>query len=409
MAIVTVAIFTDKYIRDFELPAKSRKLVFDEHRDAPRGFGLRVTPKGKKSFVLRYNAEGKDRLLTIGEHPIWTLTSARKAAQDYKRDIDGGSDVLEQRRIQRAELTLAEVIEQYCSTRSDKLKSGAPIRGAFRLHVIPQLGSTKITQVRRRDIIRLLEPLANKKQRTAGKVLGHIKQVFAWAEDREIIEANPVATLTKSKISHDLVAVARTRVLTDDEIITLWQCKPNGMSRTTWLALCFILATGQRPGEVAQAECREIHGKTWTIPKAHRGKTDDDHDVPLTDTALRIIEQAGGNRYLFEGRGGQPIQAMALPKAVSRCCRALGNDPANRWRPHDLRRTMRTGLAAAKVPEEIAERVIGHKRQGIVAVYDQHRYAAEKRTAMEAWERRLLRIVNGVSDSNVVSIAGARA
>ena len=80
-----------------------------------------------------------------------------------------------------------------------------------------------------------------------------------------------------------------------------------------------------------------------------------------------------------------------------------------RWRPHDLRRTMRTGLAAAGISENIAELVIGHTRQGIVAVYDLHRYDAEKRSALEAWERRLLRIVAGESPDDNVEVLRARA
>ncbi len=54
---------------------------------------------------------------------------------------------------------------------------------------------------------------------------------------------------------------------------------------------------------------------------------------------------------------------------------------------------MRTGLSALKIPEHIAERVIGHRPQGVVAVYDQHRYEPEKRAALEAWECRLREIV----------------
>ena len=72
---------------------------------------------------------------------------------------------------------------------------------------------------------------------------------------------------------------------------------------------------------------------------------------------------------------------------------------------------MRTGLAAAGVSETVAEAVIGHVRKGITGVYDRHRYDAEKRAAMEAWDRRLQRIAAGedAGEDNVTSIAEGRA
>jgi hypothetical protein len=65
---------------------------------------------------------------------------------------------------------------------------------------------------------------------------------------------------------------------------------------------------------------------------------------------------------------------------------------------------MRTGLAAAGVDDLVAETTIGHTRQGIAAVYDQHKYDREKRQALETWERRLLRIVEGNEADNVVEL-----
>ena len=81
-----------------------------------------------------------------------------------------------------------------------------------------------------------------------------------------------------------------------------------------------------------------------------------------------------------------------------------------KWRPHDLRRTVRTGLAAAGVTETVAELTIGHTRKGIAAVYDLHRYDREKRSALEAWERRLLHLVSGAGPGdNVVALDKAKA
>ena len=155
----------------------------------------------------------------------------------------------------------------------------------------------------------------------------------------------------------------------------------------------------------------EISGRWWTIPASRRGKTDSAHSVYLTDAALRIIAEAEAelarlsrrrrgppSGHVFEAWPGKPVNNAALARAVERSREAMGNRDAETWgpwRPHDLRRTARTGLSACKVRPDIAELTIGHTKRGIVAVYDQHGFEAERRAALEAWERRLTAIIEG--------------
>jgi hypothetical protein len=73
--------------------------------------------------------------------------------------------------------------------------------------------------------------------------------------------------------------------------------------------------------------------------------------------------------------------------------RELGAEPKP-WRIHDLRRTVRTNLAAMRIPDHIAEMVLGHGKKGLQRVYDQHRYEDEMRQALEKWAARLRSIVN---------------
>lgn len=411
-----MASLTDATVKKTPPPEKGRKLIFDSHRDAPRGFGLRITAGGGRAFVLRYQSkDGRDRLMTIGEHPTWSLKAARQQAGEWRREIDNGVDVLEQRRREKAEPTVAEAVKSYCDRHADKLASGRAIRATLTNHLVPELGKKKLHDVRRRDVVAVVEKLAESKARQAALLLTYTKQVFAWAEDREIIEANPVATLKPHKIDQGMKPKQRARVLSDAEIRKLWEAEAvEGMTPETLVALKLVLVTGQRPGEVAGMRWSEIQGKTWEIPADRRGKTSTEHRVPLTDTALALLKQVKGREdedIVFARRRGQAMTVAALGRAVGRCTKALGNRGPEHWTPHDLRRTCRTGLAAAGVGEVVAEVVIGHTRKGIAATYDQHKYEREKRKALEQWERRLLRIVAGesVDDDNVVSIAEGKA
>lgn len=392
------------FLEEIEPPQKTAVVHFDNHRDAPKGFGVRTTPKGTHSFVLRYTStDGRNRYHAIGRSPTWTLAAARTEATAKRRDIDAGNDPNERRQQARRERRVADVAESFLASKSD-LGSGEEIASLLRRRLIPRLGNQKIAEVRRSDVKAVIQEVADEHPRTAGILLNYTKQLFAYAEDWEMIEANPVATLKASQVGRGLTSAKRDRVLTDDEVHTLWTLPevPEGMSPVVLLALRMILVTGQRPGEVAGMRWHEIKGSTWTIPSERRGKTETAHTVPLTESALKLLERAAEispERHgpVFSTKPDVPLGASSIAKAVLRCAAVLGMDPAAaRWRPHDLRRTVRTGLSAAGVGATVAELTVGHTLKGISAVYDRHTYDAEKRAALEAWEARLLRLPTAI-------------
>jgi integrase len=152
----------------------------------------------------------------------------------------------------------------------------------------------------------------------------------------------------------------------------------------------------------------EIQGDTWVIPK-ERYKNREAHAVPLTPLAKKLLQQAAdyneNNPYVFPSPVAfsdpkapkAPLDRHSLSRAV---LRHLG-DPEKPddgglalapFTPHDLRRTVRTNLAALGVSDVIAERVMGHKLQGLLAVYNKHDYAAEKREALTKWARKLQKL-----------------
>lgn len=410
-------------------PAKGKIFIYDDHRDAPRGFGLKVTAGGLRAFVLRYTVDGRQRLKVIGDWPAWTLDAARIEARDLVRRIDTGDDPLEAKRRRRAEPSVADVAGEWLDKAATGLASERAIRGLINNDLLPAVGRMKLSDVRRRDVIEIIEAKAADAPRAAAQLLLYSRRLFDYATDRDIIPANPLAGLKPGSIQvagkrAPLKAVVRGRILDAEEIRDFWHnVETCGMHRLTALALKLVLVTGQRPGEVAGMHQREVEARRWTIPASRRGKTDSPHSIHLTDIAMGIIAEAKAEidrlhrrrgepwaGFIFEARPGQPVTNAALCRAVERAQAALGAkdaDPWGRWRPHDLRRTMRTGLSACGVRPDIAELTIGHTKRGIVAVYDQHGFEAERRAAMEAWEARLLRIVAGqdpdaVEGDNVV-------
>lgn len=364
-------------------------------------YGYRVTEAGKRKW----------RFAALGDASTMTLAEARAEAYRLAAERRSGIDPVANRRAEeaaeRGELTVERAVKRYCDQHVVGLKSADAVRRYFERDLIPELGSVKLKKVRRADIIKLVEDKAASTPRAAALLLTHIKGLFAWAMDRELIEANPAAGIKPAKVNKSMKPRQRARVLDDEEIRALWQnAETCGLHRLTAIALKLVLVTGQRPGEVAGMRWSELDGKVWTIPGSRRLKTETEQRVPLTSTAEELLAQAKAEvgrlahrrtweagDCVFAARPSGGITVNALDRAVARYQEALGNKEQadwGFWTPHDLRRTCRTGLSACGVSEEIAERVIGHGHKGIIATYNQHRYDDEKRAALEAWEQRLL-------------------
>jgi integrase len=178
------------------------------------------------------------------------------------------------------------------------------------------------------------------------------------------------------------------------------------------LALKLILLTGQRPGEVSNMAWADIDGDVWIIPEG-KSKTEGNR-VPLLPMAQEVLEMAkvysGENPFVFPSshNEGRPMTVRALSNAIRRHRSEIGI--TEHFSPHDLRRSLRTLLAQLGVDDVTAEKVLGHKLQGVLGIYNRYGYDDEKRSALSQWERSLKKIVgietNG--SAKVINIMDAR-
>ena len=363
------------------------------------GLGIRIGEK-KWTWVFRYSFDGKRALITIGIYPAMTLKDARakasKAALDVEHGINPGAVKKEAKAERKAAPTVADFIEEFYDRKLKGTRSGKERKRLLTYDVLPKLGHKKMIDVTRRDITDLLDDIEDRAPIVRNRVYSVMHLMFKTAIKRCVIEASPCTDFDKVAETH------RERVLTDEEIKLLWAAldtnnKAVDIYVVTKLALKMILLTGQRPGEIrgmAQDEL-DLEAKIWTIPSG-RMKSKTAHRVPLTDMALELIEQAraysGDSLFIFTAHKDKPITSNALPKALRRHWeKEIGLPEAAT--PHDLRRTVRTRLAELGVEDTIAERVLAHKLQGLLKVYNHYAYDKEKRGALEAWERKLRLIV----------------
>lgn len=198
-------------------------MLFDSHKDAPSGFALKIMPTGGKTFVLRYTIDGRQRLKVIGAFPAWSVEAARKEAQRLIREVDQGHDPLEEKRRRRLEPTLGELATEWLDKHVAGLKSADDVRRYVLKDIVPALGKMKVSAIRRRDVLDLIEGKAATAPRAAAILLRVARQLFTYAVDREVIPASPVADLKPSSIKtrehpRGLVKVVGERVLNKDEI-----------------------------------------------------------------------------------------------------------------------------------------------------------------------------------------------
>lgn len=404
---------------DAAKPDASRREIPDP---ALSGLYLVIQPSGVKSWALRYRYAGKPKKLTLGRWPVMGLADARAAASDAIEVVEHGNDPSAAKRRTKAarmEAQLSErdkiktLVEQFGKRHLATLKSGETVKRELNRHVVAVWGERDIHDIAKRDVIDLLDGIADSgRVVTANRVRAYLNKFLSWCVERDIIDQSPamgVKPVAKEK--------SRDRVLSDDEIRWLWQaCDREGQP---WGHLGkMLLLTGQRLGEVVNMTDREVSGDLWRLT-ADRTKNGRAHDVPLSEAArdvLGAVERVKGDAgYVFTTTGESALQGYHkgrnhIAKRMAEIASDETGEPVEipHWTFHDLRRTAATGMARLGIPVRVTEAVLNHvsgTAGGIVSVYQRHDYADEKQRALKAWSRYVFALVDG-STTNVVEIKG---
>lgn len=377
------------------------------------GLYLVVQPSGAKSWALRYRQAGKPVKLTLGRWPVMGLQDARNAAGEAIDKAErGGNPAAEKKATKAARIQaelegrdkVATLLDQFDKRHLAKLKSRESALWYIDRFIREPWGDRNIHSIAKRDVLDLLDGIVDSgRGTTANRVLAHVRKFLNWCVERDIIEANP-ATGVKPPVPEN----QRDRVLTDAEIRLFWRaCDDAGQPFGPFGKL--LLLTGQRRGEVGEMTEAELAGDTWHL-SADRTKNKRPHDVPLSKAARAVL--AGVERikskpgYIFTTTGDTPVSGFSRAHSIiaAKMIEIASEDAGEpveipRWTWHDLRRTMATGLARLGVPVRITEAAINHVSGtggGIVAVYQRHDYADEKREAMELWGEAVADILAGV-------------
>ena len=403
-----------------------------------KGFGLRVTPRSVRSYVLQYRMSGRPaRRMTIGIHGSpWTADQARSHAAEILYDVKRGIDPVEAaRKRQRAAIELE--FSRYVVTFTEgylKLEWRDSWWDAMRqleLHVVPYLKGRPLCEIEKHETAAVIAKLRGRPA-LARNTHAVLRKLFSWAVDQGDLQVSPICSAPPP-------VKARKRILSPDELIALWRSSISlGWPMGQFIRMLII--TLQRRSEVAALPWHELCQKSgnWYLD-GDRVKNDEDHLVPLSPMACAVLnEMAAGPKHIsdkpevgwrrsgliFTTTGKTPISGFSkvkkrLDELMLGHLQHLSDDRADArgeahekvtlasWRLHDIRRTGTTQMQALGIPIEVTEKVINHKSgetAGIRGVYNLYAYNDERARALAAWAAYLEKLV-AQSDPSIAVIS----
>jgi integrase len=365
-------------------------LVRAEYPDAGcPGLYLVVQPTGARSYAHRYrDRNGKPRKDTL---EVGSLAAARAAVAAARLRLERGADPAPVRhlvapfqhpRTNDSVVVLAAQFLELHAKRKTRPSTAWATERVFNRIVLPAWRGRSIHDIKRRDVIDLVEQIDTDRPYLANRTLGTLSKFYNWLIARDEIQASPVAG-----VERPFREQVRVRALTDPELRALWlACEGDGPFGD---ALKVLVLTGARRNEVSQMQWPEIDEKRrlWVLP-ASRSKNHREHAVPLSSQAWTLVQAQSrflGCDFVFTADGRRPVTGW--DKAKTRISAKAGI-AAEGWRLHDLRRTCASGMQRLGVPVPVIERALNHLSgtfRGIVGTYQQHDYADEIRIALQRW------------------------
>lgn len=412
----------DRSVRKLMATATRRRDVWDT---VLPGFGVRVSPGGECSYVVRYRVNGRLRRMTIGSRKHITLSKAREAAHDALGAARFGKDAAAEKIVARKAETFAELAREYIERHASKKRSGREdiriLNGSphkkktgKKPHepLVARWGNLKVKEIKRRDVRDLLDEIvARGAPIMANRTLALVRKMFNFAIERDWLDSNPCQMIKRPAPDRQ-----RQRVLSEEEVRAVWKALDE--EHPIIAALFRIrLLTAQRGSEVHGASWEEMDLTTgwWTIP-SKRSKNGLDHRVPLSPQALRILKDLrtiteksnckseSKSKWVFPSTRKTGPHINHAQKAIERIVKRSGVE----FRGHDLRRTAASLMVGAGVPRLVVQKILNHVETGVTAIYDRHSYDPEKRSALDFWGRRLEAMLANKRDAKVLTFEARR-
>jgi integrase len=342
-----------------------RSGTYIEFDTVVKGFGVRVTPAGSRSFVICYRTRsGRQRRYTIGSLPNWSVSAARKVAKELLQRVGLGEDPVAQRQDDRGGETVSDLADRYTEQHMPKKRprSQREDRDLLRLYILPAMRTRKVRDVDHAAVDALHRKITKEGKPTrANAVVRLLSKMFNLSIKWGMRADNPCKHVEKND------ELPRERYLSQAEIARLWTALDAEKDRESVAAILLAILTGARLGEIVKASWDQfdLQQGVWTKPSSHT-KQKRTHRAPLTPRALAMLqamrEENPNESMLF------PVRAKigTVRPAWERARTAAGLDDV---RFHDLRHSFASLLAGDGVSLLMIGKLLGHTQEKTTARY----------------------------------------
>jgi integrase len=355
-----------------KLPIPSAGQVIYRDKEL-KGFGLRVTSGGARTYVVEKRIGGRVRRVKIGRADALKSEKARRLAQEFLGKVAGGSDPIAERATVAAQaITLGEVLDDYLAARGDKLKprtreqyrdvitarrkGGSPVAFAdWRNKRIADI-TAELVQRRHRELSDGHGPAwANLAMRVLRLLINYASMRFDGGSGKPLVAVNPVRRLGQARLWND---VERRETVLRVEDMPAWH---EGLAQLSAIGrdyLLLVLLTGLRRREAAALQWADVDidkTRTLTVRDTKNGR---DHVLPLSTQLLDLLARrrcATDGAFVFPGRkaGTCLAEVKTLTQAVAKACGV-------RTSVHDLRRTFATTAERLDISSYAVKRLLNH-------------------------------------------------
>lgn len=358
---------TDKFVASVKAPKDVVQVdYFDVGYPA---LALRVGHR-EKTWTLHRREHGVLKRLKLGRYPEMSLAEAREQWRLNRQGllVSAAPSVL-----------LAVVMGEWL--RAWRLGKAAnsvkAIESQIKVDVLPAWGNRNIADIAKRDVLALLDGIVERGAVVrARRVYATLSSFFKWCLKRDIITTNPMAGIERKDIGSE---EARDRVLSDDELGKLMaHIRGTNHYDPHLVATHLLVLTAARTEMIAAMRWEEVNGESISFP-GERMKNGQPFDLPITSqmrTVLDSIPRIHGCPFVF----GKALKSWDKAKAKIDAATGILD-----WQFRDIRRTVSTGMQRLGISEDVIDAVQAHAKAGIKRVYQRHKYAAEKRRALQAW------------------------
>lgn len=340
----------------------ARQFLWDS--DIP-GFGVRIYPSNKRTFILSYNLNGRKRLLSIGAYGVLTLDQARIEARRLQIKIYDGIDPLADKKREIINKSMKKLVLDFLEKHSKVYKkSWEDDRRRIETYIIPQIGQFQANSIVKSDVVSLHQKIGKHSIYEANRTLSLLGTALRFGRDWGFLD--PSAALPTQGIKK-FKEVERDRWVTPQEMPKLAESIDKEDSPYVKAAIWLYLLTGLRKTELLESKWTNIDWVRKEI-KIEDTKNGHNHYVPLSESAIEILKSIPAlenNEFIIVGKN-HGSHLVNISKAWTRIKKRAGVDDV---RLHDLRRTTGSWLAQTGNSLHLIGKVLNHRSSNTTKIY----------------------------------------